>query len=78
MVESVFLQPRNLVLSSGGITVARIEAGIIRDLDAIACIESAKSDTTCNDTYIVNDLNVILPFSQFHNFFMTTVAYYIS
>jgi len=32
--------------SSDGITVAWIEAGIIRDLDTIACIESAKSQTS--------------------------------
>ena len=43
--------------SSDGITVAWIEVGIIRDLDAIASIESAKSDITCNDTYIVRCLN---------------------
>ena len=34
-----------------------IEAGIIRDLDAITRIESAKSDITCNDTYIVSCLH---------------------
>ena len=36
--------------SSDGITAARIEVVIIRDLDAIACIESAKSDITYNDS----------------------------
>ena len=50
MVESVILS----TISSDGITVVWIEAGIIRDLGAIACIESAKSDITCNDTYIIN------------------------
>jgi len=34
-------------------TAALIEAGTIRDLDAIASIASAKSDITCNDTSLV-------------------------
>ena len=53
MVESVILS----TISSDGITVVWIEAGIIRDLGTIACIESAKSDITCNDTYIVSFLH---------------------
>ena len=47
IVEWLILQP-NLV--------AWIEVGI-RDLDAIASIESAKSDITCNDTYIISCLH---------------------
>ena len=46
-----------VVNSSDEITAAWIEVGIIRDLDAIASIESAKSDITCNDTYIVSCLH---------------------
>ena len=42
------------------------EAGIIRDLDAIACIESAKSDITYNDSYVVSSLN----FAAYHNNFI--------
>ena len=52
--------------SSDEITVASIEAGIIRDVDAIACIESAKLDITCNDTYIISCLH----FSARHNKFI--------
>jgi len=43
-----------------------IHAGIIWDLDAITSIESAKSDITCNDTYIVSCLN----FAARHNNFI--------
>ena len=75
--------------SRHGITVAWIEAGIIRDLDAIACIESAKSDITCYDSYIVSFLNFVARHNKFidnninlryvHNLCMTTgaIAYYI-
>ena len=45
--------------SSYGITVAWVEAGIIQGLDAIACIESEKSDITCNDKYIVSCLHFV-------------------
>ena len=37
--------------SSEGIPFAWVEAEIIRDVKIIACIESAKSDIICNDTY---------------------------
>ena len=43
--------------SSDEIITAWIEIGIVRDLDAIASIESAKLDITCNDTYIVSCLH---------------------
>ena len=52
--------------SSDGITAAWIQGWIIWDLDAIARIESEKSDITCNDTCIVSCLH----FSARHNKFM--------
>ena len=39
--------------SRDGIIAAWIQEGKVRDLDAIACIESAKSDITCDDKYII-------------------------
>ena len=46
-------------------TAAWIEAGIIRDLDAIAYIESAKLDITCDDTYIGSYLNFVARHNKF-------------